>query len=601
MNLREFNRILRETLLLPILLLLALGAFAAWQIQRSSGSLQAIDRSDALTAEINELQKLILDQETGLRGYQLTDDPVMLAPYRAAQGPVEKHFDHLHQAISARTDTEQKTAELQDLAGARDRYQLWLGFATGVLDKDPAVVNDPRVNQHGKELMDGVRSAINDLLRTEISVRQERSNSALLLEQREFFTLLGAALVIGVFLGLFTINRLRSVSHAFNATLEELTAHAEEISERRQWFETTLESIGDAVIACDADGNVEYMNPVAQELTGWPIQDALGRSLKEVFHIINEQTRQEAENPVEKVRRLQKVVGLANHTVLISRQNQEFVIDDSAAPIRSEGAIRGIVLVFRDVTETKRTEAALLASEKLAVAGRLAASIAHEIHNPLDSIANAHYLIENETDPEKREEYLHVAQQELNRTMQISRTLLSLYREPKAPVMVDLKELAEGVLLLLERRLAQQRITVERQYIEPYIVEGFPAELRQVFTNVLLNALDAAGSGGRIRIRMEPAPAQELRSAGTLIEVSDSGPGVSENARPKLFQPFFTTKGENGTGLGLWVSNGIVQKHGGYMRIANNHDGDLKGACVRVYLPARTMASASTRATAHVA
>ena len=600
MNLRDFNRVLRETLLLPILLLLALAVFAAWQIHQSSSALMAIDRSDALTAEINELQKLIVDQETGLRGYQLTNDPVMLAPFRAAAEPVGKHFDRLHHAIAARNDPAQTASELQELAMARDRYQLWLGFATGVLNKDPTVVNDPRLNQHGKALMDSVRAAIDALLKTETRWRKERSASVLALERREFVTLLTAALIVGLTVGVFTVSRLRKVSRAYDETLEEVKQQAEEISERRQWYETTLSSIGDAVIACNGNGKLEFINSVAQELTGWPMQEALGRELREVFHIVNAETRQAAENPVDKVRREQTVVGLANHTILISRNGTEYVIDDSAAPIRSEdGEMRGVVLVFRDVTEARRTEAALISSEKLAVAGRLAASIAHEIHNPLDAIANLLFLLEAETDRAKRAEYLQMAQQELDRTMQITRTLLSLYREPKAPVAVDVKELVDGVLLLLERRLVQQGIDVERQFSEPSVVEGFPAELRQVVTNVVLNAIDAAGKGGRIRIRIGPVAAQELRSAGVVVEVGDSGPGISEITRSKLFQPFFTTKGENGTGLGLWVSNGIMQKHGGNIRISNSNDCDLKGACVSLYLPAQTMAG--TRPTQHVA
>ena len=595
MNLRDFNRVLRETLLLPVLLLLALAIFAAWQIRESSTALEAIDRSDALTAEINELQRLIVDQETGIRGQQLTGDPSMLAPFQAAAAPVNKHFNHLHQALLTRSDESEQPAELQELAAARDRYQLWLGFATGVLNKDPAVVNDPRMNQHGKELMDNVRASIDDLLKTETKVRKTRSASALALERREFVTLIVAAVMVGLMVGLFTISRLRKVSRAYDEALEEVKQQAEEISERREWFETTLASIGDAVIACDGEGNVQFMNAIAEQLTGWPLRDALGHELAEIFRIINEESRQTVENPVEKVRREQTVVGLANHTVLISRSGAEFVIDDSAAPIRGEdGEMRGVVLVFRDVTESRRTEAALIATEKLAVAGRLAASIAHEIHNPLDAIANLLFLLERETERSKRGEYLEMAQQELNRTMQITRTLLSLYREPKAPVPVDVKDLADGVLLLLERRLMQQGIDVEKLFTEPAVVEGYPAELRQVFTNVVLNAIDAAGKGGRVRIRVLPVAAQELRSAGVVIEVWDSGPGISEGARAKLFQPFFTTKGEHGTGLGLWVSNGIMQKHGGYIRITNSSDGDLRGACVSLYLPARSVALPST-------
>jgi PAS domain S-box-containing protein len=595
-NLREFNRILRQTLFLPVLLLLLLAGFIIWQISRSSAELRWIDHSDDVMEQTVRLEKLVVDQETGLRGYQLTGDNSMLTPYRAAAAPIARQFTTLRDLV---TDN---PTQLSHLANIRDRYQIWLGFAQGVLNKDPAVVNDPRLNQHGKELMDSLRNAVSTMLQTEGHLRRDCANAALSIERRELAAVLISSLLVGVLLAIFTRSRLRRVSTTYDAALEEVTSQAEEIYERRQWFQTTLESIGDAVIACDKDGNVEFMNAVAQELTGWTSQEALGRPLNEVFHIINEETRQAAENPVDKVRRLQTVVGLANHTALISRQEgKEYIIDDSAAPIRAEdGEMRGIVLVFRDVTENRRSEAALIAAEKLAVAGRLAASIAHEIHNPLDSVANVHFLLENETDPVKRGEYLRMAQQELGRTMQISRTLLSLYREPKAPVPVDLKDLAEGVLLLLERRVVQQNVTIEREITEPCIVEGFPAELRQVFTNVFLNALEAAGKGGRIRIRIEPVAAAELRPTGAMVEVADSGPGIPEQVKGNLFQPFFTTKGENGTGLGLWVSNGIVLKHGGSIRIANNDDGDLRGACVRVYLPTRTMANSSTRTTAHV-
>jgi signal transduction histidine kinase len=245
--------------------------------------------------------------------------------------------------------------------------------------------------------------------------------------------------------------------------------------------------------------------------------------------------------------------------------------------------------VFRDVTEERRIQGALVASEKLAVAGRLAASIAHEIHNPLDSVANLHFLLREEDDPEQRAEYLRMAQQELSRTMQISRTMLSLYREPKAPIQVELRELIEGVLLLLERRLQNQEIRLETDIAGDLTVEGFPAELRQVFTNLLVNAVEAAGPKGRIRIRVEHADAGEWQGAGAIIEVADSGPGIPATTAKNLFQPFFTTKGMQGTGLGLWVSMGIVQKHGGSITLVKSTEPDLPGARFRVFLPARTL------------
>ena len=122
------------------------------------------------------------------------------------------------------------------------------------------------------------------------------------------------------------------------------------------------------------------------------------------------------------------------------------------------------------------------------------------------------------------------------------------------------------------------------------MVEGFPAELRQVFTNLIVNAIEAAGPKGRVQIRMERAESGELHGAGAIIEVADSGPGIAPEAAQKLFQPFFTTKGVDGTGLGLWVSMGIVQKHGGAISVVQSTDAELSGACVRVFLPARTLA-----------
>jgi signal transduction histidine kinase len=249
-----------------------------------------------------------------------------------------------------------------------------------------------------------------------------------------------------------------------------------------------------------------------------------------------------------------------------------------------------VVLVFRDVTDLRKREAALMAHEKLAVAGRLSASIAHEIHNPLDSVANLHYLMEKESDPALQQRYLAMAQQELNRTLQISRAMLGLYREPKAPVEVNLRDLLQSVLLLLDRQLKDQSVAVERKLEEDASIQGFPGELRQVFTNLITNAAEAAGPGGRVQVLLEDSAPADSR-AGATVTITDSGPGILASHQNKLFKPFFTTKGEFGTGLGLWVSRGIVEKHGGTIDLSNSTDPALPGAAVRVYLPSLGPAS----------
>jgi PAS domain S-box-containing protein len=350
---------------------------------------------------------------------------------------------------------------------------------------------------------------------------------------------------------------------------------------------TTLASIGDGVIACDPEGRVAMMNEVACELTGWTVNEAAGLPIETVFNIINETSREIVENPVAKVKRLNRIVGLANHTILIRRDGVELNIDDSGAPIRNpEGELTGVVMVFRDITMEKRTRDALVANEKLAVAGRLAATIAHEIHNPLDSVSNLLYLMQSGSTAEESAQFLELARQELARVTQISRSMLSLYRESQAPVLVDLKEMLGDTLLLLERRFQDLGVKVEAELVPGHVIEGFPAELRQVFTNLVTNAAEAAGSGGLVTVRVMARPvvlaSGERQSEGALVEIEDNGPGIAPSLQEKLFQPFVSTKGEKGTGLGLWVSRGIIRKHGGDLTLENLPD--RKGVVATVSL-----------------
>jgi len=184
---------------------------------------------------------------------------------------------------------------------------------------------------------------------------------------------------------------------------------------------------------------------------------------------------------------------------------------------------------------------------------------------------------------------MDMAQQELTRVTQISRAMLGLYRESKAPVLVDLKEMLEEILLLMERRLSDLGVKVTTNMPEPIEVAAFPAELRQVFTNLITNGAEAAGQGGLIKISIEPqssgvgANGQKLQPGAT-VTIADNGVGIPDDVQPHLFQPFFTTKGEQGTGLGLWVSRGIINKHGGSISVVSNMSEAAHGTEVSVFL-----------------
>jgi PAS domain S-box-containing protein len=587
-NLSQFNNILRQVFVLPVVALLVVAGALYVQIRGSNVTVNLIQESDARISQATMVSKLVVDEESGLRGYETTGDTRFLQPFYEAESHLQTEIQTLDNMAGA--DADQK----HDIADLRDEHQTWQdAFALPVIAtvRGGGQTNDVDLNLHGKVLMDNVRHDLTDIIQKAEASRARR----IALWHRQvhslLLVLLALALGMGMLIGLFTRGRLHAVSAAYRGSLDILSRRAEELYQSEQQLRTTLESIGDGVITCDAEGRIQMMNPVARELTGWSQTEANGRPLEEIFRIVDETTREPVETPVAKVRRLDKIVGMANHhTILLRKDGTELDISDSGAPIRDKaGNTTGIVLVFRDITKERKTQEALIANEKLAVAGRLAATIAHEIHNPLDSVSNLLYLMRNGASPEESVHFMDMAEQELTRVTQISRAMLGLYRESKAPVVVDLKEMLEEILLLMERRLSDLGVTITNEMPEHIEVCAFPAELRQVFTNLITNAAEAAGVGGKVKVSTAPRSAsveangQKLQ-AGATVTIADNGEGIPDDVQPHLFQPFFTTKGEHGTGLGLWVSRGIINKHGGTISVASDTSDASHGTSVSVFL-----------------
>jgi len=586
-NLSQFNNILRQVFLLPVIALLITAGALYWLIQGANATVKLIQDSDARITQATLVSKLLVDEESGLRGYETTSDMQFLQPYLEAEARLPAEFKRLNDISGS--DPE----EMQYISDLQSRQQTWRdAFALPLIATVQAggKTNDVNLNLHGKELMDEIRRDVGGIIQTAERNRAERIARWRHQVHTMLATLLVLALAIGVLIGLFTRSRLHAVSAAYRTSLEVLGRRAEEIYQSEQQLRTTLASIGDGVITCDANGRVQMMNPIAREMTGWGNAEALGKPLNEVFRIVHETTRQPVEDPVAQVRKLNRIVDLANHTLLIRKDGTEINIADSGAPIRDQhGTIIGIVLVFRDITMERRTQDALLANEKLAVAGRLAATIAHEIHNPLDSVSNLLYLMRNSTSVDESRQFMDLAEQELARVTQISRAMLGLYRESRAPVQVDLKDMLQEILLLMDYRFADLGVTVSIDVPTHIAVSAYPVELRQVFTNLITNAAEAAAPGGEVTIRIAEQAAGVSHTGqylpdGALVIIADNGTGIADEVRPHLFQPFFTTKGERGTGLGLWVSRGIVNKHGGSIELTSNTDAAAHGTVVSVFL-----------------
>jgi PAS domain S-box-containing protein len=274
---------------------------------------------------------------------------------------------------------------------------------------------------------------------------------------------------------------------------------------------------------------------------------------------------------------------------LASRPGERRAWSVNYAPIFNEdGTVRAISTASLEITKQKKAEAALIQSEKLAAVGRLASSISHEINNPLEAITNLLYLISlSEELPDELKLYVQMAQSELARVSQIATQTLRFHRQAVAPTRVQPGELVDAVIRLYTGRLANSRIGIETQYRTRTGILCFENDIRQVLNNLIANAIDAMRTGGRLLVRAHDAhlgPAAHPRR-GIRVTIADTGHGMSPAVLARVFEAFFTTKDLNGTGLGLWISAGIVERHQGRIRVRSSNLAGRGGTVFMLFLP----------------
>jgi PAS domain S-box-containing protein len=381
----------------------------------------------------------------------------------------------------------------------------------------------------------------------------------------------------------------RHLGGEIDRSREEVKKANEMLRINEEKFRTTLNSIGDAVIATNKNGKVVQMNPIGEFLTGWKLDEAQGRPLNEIFEIRNAKTGEKSIIPVDKVISTGEIVNLSNQTILISRDKRQFHIADSAAPITdSKGKITGVVLVFRDVTEENKIQSELHKIHRLQSLGILAGGIAHDFNNLLMGIYGNVSLAKTELrNFEKAQEYLEEAEKSMGRATHLTRQLLT-FAKGGEPVRKDVR-LEEIVKEVVNFDLVGSKvlpvIEVEEDLRAADVDQG---QIQQVFSNLAINARDAMPDGGQLFIRIENVEIEkeqiaDLR-AGKYLKVvfKDQGVGIPADDIDNIFDPYYSTK-ESGTGLGLSTTFSIIKRHHGAIQVESQPG---HGAAFTLYLPA---------------
>ena len=341
-----------------------------------------------------------------------------------------------------------------------------------------------------------------------------------------------------------------------------------------------VECSDDAIFSTSPDGLITSWNRGAEQLYGYSADEAVGAS---VLLLAPPERHAEVERNLQLLNRGSHVD--AHQTERMRKDGTRVPVLLSISPLRSaQGAIVGTSAMARDISVQKQSEEAIRRSEKLAAAGRLAASVAHEINNPLEAVLNLLYLARH--DPGKAGQYLTMAEQEVGRVATLAQQTLGSVRETNLPGPLNPATILDEILQLYSRTLEDKKIRVARRYSSRCEIEGYSGEVRQLLSNLLVNAVDAMESGGSLQVRVAACHRWSDGAPGVRVTVADNGSGIPRETVGRIFEPFYTTKQEAGTGIGLWVSRGIVEKHGGSIRVRSRVDGGRSGTVFLVFLPA---------------
>ena len=350
-----------------------------------------------------------------------------------------------------------------------------------------------------------------------------------------------------------------------------------------------VESSDDAIVSKDLNGIVTSWNKSAERIFGFTAEEIIGKS---ILTIIPPELHGDEPGILARIRAGKRIEHF--ETVRMKKNGERVDISLTVSPVKDQhGNIIGAAKIARDITHQKKLEATLRTTERLASVGRLAATVAHEINNPLEAITNFIYLAKQQPGlSEKLQRYLTNADQELRRVAHIAQQTLGFYRDNSKAAELSVAELIGDVLTIYERKITYKQLRVEREVEPGLTINTVGGELKQVLSNLIANAIDASSEGGKIVIRCRATRKARSGIYGIQITVADTGVGISKDDQRQLFAPFFTTKKDVGTGLGLWITKDLVEKKGGNIRFRST-DQKPSGTVMSVFLPQSEAASAA--------
>jgi PAS domain S-box-containing protein len=342
-----------------------------------------------------------------------------------------------------------------------------------------------------------------------------------------------------------------------------------------------VESSNDAIISKNLDGVITSWNAGAERLFGYTTEEALGKHMSllacpgresDMPYILKRVKRGERTEHYEAWRR--------------TKDQREVTVSLTVSPIQNgAGQIIGASKIARDITAQKQAEETTRQGEKLALLGRMAATISHEIRNPLDTVTSLLFLMEGCLLDQKSRDYLKSAQEELQRISRITKQTLDYSQQSTRPQTLHMEEALGSAVAFHHMRLLTNRVEVQTMYKPCEPVQASEGEVRQVLLNLIGNALDAMPLGGTLTLRTRQDRDWKTGRMGVRATVGDTGEGMTPETRAHLFEAFYTTKGAKGTGLGLWVSSEIVKKHGGNIRVRSSRSWGKSGSVFSLFLP----------------